>query len=130
MKKNDIQDYVINKYIDATQAEQRDPSVFTLGSKETAVPDRSIPISTLWDRFVKGENIVDERMTKQPTYNPIEGNPWKQKGLDLADTPSIVANTQSLINNAQLQAQQEIEAGKQAASAQDVLQTQEVKPAD
>ena len=102
--------------------------MFTCGDKETAVPDRSIPLNELWSRFVRGENIIDERMTKQPTYNPIEDNPWKKKGLDLDDTPSIVANTKQLVENAQTQAQQEIEASKQAQKAQDVLQTQEVKP--
>lgn len=129
MKKNkDDVKLIIEKYISATQAELREPTTFTFGDKETAVPDRSIPLSELWSRFVRGENIIDERMTKQPTYNPIENNPFKKKGLDMADIPQIKADNAAFIDNAYAQAQQEIEASKQAQKAQDVLQNQEVKP--
>lgn len=113
-----------------SQAEMFDiePSVFKCGDVETAVPNRTIPISDLWNRFVRGENIIDSRMSKTPIYNQLEDNPFKKKGLDLADLPQIKAENQAIIDNAYAQAQQEIEASKQAQKAQDVLQTQEVKP--
>lgn len=119
---------ILHKRYCRCQAEMFDesPTVFKCGDVETAVPDRTIPISDLWNRFVRGENIIDSRMSKTPTYNQLEDNPFKKKGLDLADLPKIKADNAVIIENAYAQAQQEIEASKQVS--QDVLQTQEVKP--
>lgn len=62
--------------------------VFVTGSKETAKPNRSIPLSLLYAKFIRNENISDY-VSSSLSFNPLEDNPFKRRGLDLADLPAI-----------------------------------------
>lgn len=73
--------------------------VFVTGSEETAKPNRSIPLSLLYAKFIRNENISDY-VSSSLSFNPLEDNPFKRRGLDLADLPAIKREVQHATTSA------------------------------
>lgn len=73
--------------------------VYFLGAKETAKPNRSIPLSLLYAKFIRNENISDY-VSSSLSFNPLENNPFKRRGLDLADLPAIKQEVHDAVTKA------------------------------
>lgn len=85
---NMIKDFCNKRPFQTSNYPKVNRKVFVTGSNETAKPNRSIPLSLLYAKFIRNENISDY-VSSSLSFNPLEDNPFKRRGLDLADLPAI-----------------------------------------
>lgn len=63
------------------------------------LPNRVPSLLKIAENFISGRPI-DQSLQRNLDYNPIEGNPMLQKGIDLADVPKIAKSVGQTLEEA------------------------------